>query len=162
MPAPQSPAPGAAIAIRPAVEDDLPAIVALHAADGTGGHGDAWTPQSEADYRAAFATLRAHPDHELCVAERDGVVVGTFLLSLLPGLTGRGLLHAQLRSVQVRSDLRSLGIGARMVAWAEERARAAGAGVMELTSNLKRVDAHRFYERNGYARSHAGFKKRLA
>ena len=48
-----------------------------------------------------------------------------------------------------------------MVAEAERLAREAGAAVLELTSNLRRVDAHRFYEREGFARSHAGFKKRL-
>lgn len=144
-----------------AVEEDLPAIVAMHAADAVGGHGDAWTAETEADYLAAFATLRAHPDHALYVARHDGTVVGTFLLSLLPGLTGRGMLHAQLRSVQVRADLRSLGIGARMVAFAEDEARSRGAGVVELTSNMRRTQAHAFYERLGYAKSHAGFKKRL-
>jgi hypothetical protein len=48
-----------------------------------------------------------------------------------------------------------------MVAFAEERARGMGAASLELTSNKRRVDAHRFYERLGYARSHEGFKKRL-
>ncbi len=151
----------AAVVIDIAVEDDLPAIVALHAADAVGGHGDAWTEETEADYLAAFAALRAHPDHALYVARHGGAVVGTFLLSLLPGLTGRGMLHAQLRSVQVRADLRSLGIGARMVAFAEDQARARGAGIVELTSNLRRTRAHAFYERHGYAKSHAGFKKKL-
>lgn len=161
---PQSPRQPAAdaVAIRLATAEDLPAVVGLHAADAAGAHGDAWTPDAAPDYRAAFAAIAAHPDHALYVAEHGGAVVGTFLLSVLPGLTGRGLLHAQLRAVQVRADLRSLGIGARMVAFAEREARARGAGVMELMSNLARVDAHRFYAREGYARSHAGFKKRLA
>jgi hypothetical protein len=48
-----------------------------------------------------------------------------------------------------------------MVAEAERLARAAGASLQELTSNLKRVDVHRFDERRGYARSHAGFKTLL-
>ena len=32
---------------------------------------------------------------------------------------------------------------------------------MQLTSNASREDAHRFYERLGYAPSHIGFKKPL-
>lgn len=161
MPAETSRVAAEAVTVRPARAEDLEAVVALHAADAVGAHGDAWTAESAPRYRAAFADLEAHPDHALFVAEHDGRVVGTFLLSFLPGLTGRGLLHAQLRAVQVRSDLRSLGIGARMVAFAEREARARGAGVIELTSNLARTDAHRFYEREGYVRSHAGFKKPL-
>ncbi len=147
--------------IREAKKADVEAVVRLHEADALAGHGDAWTEANGPVYEAAFATLAAHPDHTLYVAETEGAVVGTFLLSFLPGLTGVGALHAELRAVQVRSDLRSRGIGARMVAFAETEARRRGAAVLELTSNLKRVDAHRFYERLGYAKSHAGFKKKL-
>ncbi|MHB2168714.1 N-acetyltransferase family protein [Alsobacter sp. R-9] len=149
------------LGFREAVEADLPAIVALHAHDVVGGHGDSWTIERAPGYRAALRTIAAHPDHTLYVAEVDGDVVGSFLLSFLPGLTGHGALHAQLRSVQVRSDARSQGIGARMVAFAEEEARRRQAAVMELMSNLNRADAHRFYERQGYVHSHGGFKKRL-
>lgn len=149
------------LAIRKATRADVEAIVRLHEADALAGHGDAWTETNRPAYEAAFDTLAAHPDHALYVAEAEEGVVGTFLLSFLPGLTGVGALHAELRAVQVRGDLRSRGIGARMVAFAEAEARRRGARVVELTSNLKRLDAHRFYERLGYAKSHAGFKKKL-
>ena len=48
-----------------------------------------------------------------------------------------------------------------MMADAEARARAGGAVLIQLTSNASRTDAHRFYERLGYAPSHLGFKKPL-
>ncbi len=150
-----------ALLIRDARPDDLPGIVGLHAADAVGGHGDVWADETRPLYEAAFRRLADHPDHAVFVAEHEGAIVGSFILSILPGLTGRGAVHAELRSVQVRADLRSLGIGARMVAHAEAEARRRGASVIELTSNLKRLDAHRFYERLGYAKSHAGFKKAL-
>ncbi len=149
------------VLIRDARPDDLSAVVGLHAADAVGGHGDVWTEETRPLYEAALRRLVDHPDHAVFVAEHEGAVVGSFILSILPGLTGRGAVHAELRSVQVRAELRSLGIGARMVAHAEAEARRRGASVIELTSNLKRLDAHRFYERLGYAKSHAGFKKRL-
>jgi GNAT superfamily N-acetyltransferase len=63
--------------------------------------------------------------------------------------------------VKVSAALRSQGIGARMMAFAEEAARAGGARTMELTSNKRRGDAHRFYERLGFSKSHEGFKKSL-
>ena len=44
---------------------------------------------------------------------------------------------------------------------AEARARAGGATLIQLTSNAGRKDAHRFYERLGYAPSHLGYKKPL-
>ena len=150
-----------ALTLRLAKRDDLPALVGLHAADGLGGHGDVWNAETQPLYEAAFAEIAAHPDHHLYVALSGGQVVGTFMLSRLPGLTGRGIPHVELRSVQVDQTKRSMGIGAFMVAFAEQEAQRMGAAGLELTSNLKRVDAHRFYERLGFAKSHAGFKKKF-
>ncbi len=148
--------------IRLAEASDLDAVVALHAADDKGGHGDTTDPSARPAYEAAFRAIAASDSHALFVAELDGEVVGTFLLSMMPGITARGAIRAVLRAVQVREDRRSGGIGARMVAAAEAEARRRGAPVLELTSNLSRPDAHRFYERLGYARTHAGFKKKLS
>jgi GNAT superfamily N-acetyltransferase len=149
------------ITIREARIDDLEAIIRLHEADDVGGHGDAWTPENRRAYEDAFAAVQRSPDNTLFVAVEGGAVIGTFQLILIPSLTGRGALRAKLASVQVRADRRSLGIGARMVAFAEEAAWARGAKALELTSAKPRADAHRFYERLGYARSHEGFKKVL-
>ena len=49
----------------------------------------------------------------------------------------------------------------QMMRFAIEEARAKGARLVQLMSNGKRLDAHRFYERLGFAKSHAGFKMRL-
>ncbi|MGY2047025.1 N-acetyltransferase family protein [Methylobacterium sp. JK268] len=149
------------LTIRTAAPEDLEAIVRLHEADALGGHGDAWTPETIAGYAAAFAAIAADPATDLYVAVRDGAVIGTFQLSIRQGITSRGARSAVLESVQVRSDQRSLGIGARMVEEAERLARRAGAASLALTSSKRRTDAHRFYERLGYARSHEGFRKAL-
>jgi GNAT superfamily N-acetyltransferase len=45
--------------------------------------------------------------------------------------------------------------------WAVERAHAAGCVRMQLTSNKERTDAHRFYERLGFVKSHDGMKLAL-
>jgi GNAT superfamily N-acetyltransferase len=66
----------------------------------------------------------------------------------------------KVESVKVAAARRSGGIGARMMAAAEEEAQRRGAGLIELTSNATRTDAHRFYRRLGYDQSHIGFKKR--
>lgn len=147
--------------IREAQADDLEAIVRLHEADLLGGHGDTWAEAHRPAYEAAFAAIAASPHVTLYVAEEEGDVVGTFQLVISPGLTGRGALRASLESVQVRADRRSDGIGAALVAHAMAEARRARATSMELMSNKERCDAHRFYERLGFARSHEGFKKPL-
>jgi GNAT superfamily N-acetyltransferase len=147
------------LVIREAVRDDLPAIVALFEADPLGGHGDRWCEETRPAYEAAFAAVTASADNRLYVAVLAGRVIGTFQLTFIPGLTGRGARRAKLAAVQVEAGLRSRGIGTALVAFAEDAARAAGAASLELTSNKRRLDAHRFYERHGYARSHEGFKK---
>lgn len=150
------------LSLRPSRVEDLPAVVALHGDDVIGAHGDGWSDETRADYQAAFARMQSMPGHTLYVAETQGRIVGTFVLSILPGITERGMTLAVVRSVQVAAAERSRGIGARMMELAEDLAREAGAGGIELSSNLRREAAHRFYERIGYVRSHAGFKKKLA
>jgi GNAT superfamily N-acetyltransferase len=149
------------ISIREARAEDLEAIIRLHEEDSLGSHGDAWLPETKPAYEAAFAAIAASPDNTLYVAESEGRVVGTFQLTLIPNLTGRGATRVKVESVKVSAALRSQGIGARMMAFAEEAARAGGARTMELTSNKRRGDAHRFYERLGFSKSHEGFKKSL-
>ena len=147
--------------IREARAEDLEAIVRLHEDDALGSHGDAWLPENCDAYEAAFAAIAGSRDNTLYVAELDGRVVGTFQLTFIPNLTGRGALRVKIESVKVEADLRSRGIGARMMAFAEAQARSRGARLLELSSNKDRGDAHRFYERLGFARSHEGFKKKL-
>lgn len=147
--------------IRRAVAEDLEAIIRLHEEDELGAHGDAWTAQTAPAYRAAFDAISRSAENLLFVAETDGRVVGTFQMTLIPNLTGRGALRVKIESVKVSSGLRSRGIGAAMMAHAESEARQRGAALLELSSNKTRTAAHRFYERIGYAKSHEGFKKKL-
>jgi len=149
------------LAFREAEARDLEAIVRLHEEDELGSHGDAWTPENRPAYEAAFAAIARSPDNRLFVVLDGDVVVGTFQLTFIPNLTGRGALRVKVESVKVKAARRSQGIGARMMAFAEAEAKARGAAMLELSSNKARKDAHRFYERIGFARSHEGFKKKL-
>ena len=113
------------------------------------------------DYRQAFEAVLASPDNTLFVAQQAGEVVGTFQVTLIPGLVARGRKRAKIESVHVAPECRSRGIGAIMIAHAVAFAETAGAGLVELTSNKSRVDAHRFYRNLGFDQSHEGFKKTL-
>ena len=66
-----------------------------------------------------------------------------------------------IEAVQTRADCRGQGIGAIMIGFAVERARAEHMRLVQLTSNAARTDAHRFYARLGFAPSHLGFKLKL-
>lgn len=149
------------LVIREARRDDGPAIAALYAADAVGGHGDSADPAALPDYMAAFERIAASPADRLFVAEMDGAVVGTFQTTLTPMMTGRGRLVLTVEGVQTRADRRGAGIGAAMMRHALAQAREAGAGLVQLSSNAARTEAHRFYERLGFERSHVAFKMKL-
>ena len=148
------------LTVRRARAADLPALVALIAADPvSAGRGDA--VGDLAPYEAAFAEIDADPAHLLvCLDDADGTV-GTLQLTVLPGLGRRGTRRAQLESVHVDQRCRGRGHGALLVGWAVDEARRRGCGLVQLTSDASRADAHRFYERLGFTASHAGFKRDL-
>lgn len=144
---------------REAREADLPAVVRLLTDDPLGA-GRERAPDDPA-YARAFAAMRAQDGNRLYVAERDGEILGCLQLVLIPGLSHAGTLRAEIEGVRVAPARRGAGLGAAFARFAVEEARRAGAGLVQLTSNLARPDAHRFWEAQGFARSHAGFKKAL-
>ncbi len=152
---------GSAITIRKAHEQDLAAIVAILASDDIGGHGDTSDEAARADYLHAFRTLEQTPRETLYVAECDGEIVGTFQTLLTTTLTGRGATSMIVEAVQTRPDMRGRGIGGQMIGFCLDEARRLGLRQVQLTSNAARTDAHRFYERLGFAKSHFGFKYKL-
>ena len=88
-------------------------------------------------------------------------MVGCLQLAILPGLSSQGGLRGLLEDVRVASDCRSRGIGEQLVQWAVSEARAHGCKLVELLTHQTRVDAQRFYERLGFARSHVGMTLRF-
>lgn len=147
--------------IRDAVEADLPALVAIYAGDDKGGHGDTADPAALPDYRAAFRRIETNPGIRLLVVEKEGEVVGTAQVVLVPALTGRGASRMIVEAVHVRADMRGMRLGEALMRHCVELGREAGVRLVELTSNARRTDAHRFYERLGFTQSHLGFKMTL-
>lgn len=155
MTAPDAPA----LTIRPASRADIRAIVDLLADDRLGATRE--SPDDLALYEAAFTRVCADAGQHLVVAERDGRVVGTLQLSVIPGLSRRGTTRSIIEAVRVASTERGSGLGTTLVEWAVDESRRLGASLVELTSDRSRTDAHRFYERLGFVTSHVGFKLSL-
>ncbi|MCX4994735.1 GNAT family N-acetyltransferase [Streptomyces longwoodensis] len=145
--------------IRPAVADDVPAIVAMLADDPLGAQRE--SPDDLAPYVAALERLSSDPNQRLVVAVREGRVAGTLQLTLVPGLSRRGATRSIIEGVRVHADERGSGLGTWFIQWAIEESRAAGCQLVQLTSDRSRTDAHRFYERLGFEASHVGFKLQL-
>ena len=79
----------------------------------------------------------------------------------MPGLSRGGTTRLQVEAVRVAADLRGQGVGAALFTWAVEEARRRGCGLVQLTTDTRRPEAHRFYERLGFTASHVGFKLQL-
>jgi ribosomal protein S18 acetylase RimI-like enzyme len=153
--------PSDAITIRAARRNDVPAIVALLADDPLGRTRETDTDPLPDTYWQAFDDIAAQSGNVVLVAERAGTVVGCLQLTMIPGLSRGGMKRGLVEAVRVRSDCRGAGLGERLIRHAIDLAREAGCGLVELTSDHSRVDAHRFYQRLGFAASHVGFKLAL-
>lgn len=140
---------------------DLPRLLALLADDVLGRNREA-VASSDPAYAMAFDAIDGDRNQHLLVAEQAGEVVGMLQLTFIPGLSRGGAWRANVEAVRVAAPLRGQGIGARLMARAEQIAAERGCRMAQLTSDLQRADAHRFYLRHGYVASHAGFKKALA
>ena len=137
--------------IRPAAESDLDEIIALLDSDSLIGN-----PRGREDYLRSFREIAAHADNQVIVAVLDARVAGVLQLTFIPGL--RQAWRAQVENVRVRAELRSQGIGAKLMEWVIAQARQRGCGLVQLTTNVARHDARRFYTRLGFQPSHVGMK----
>ena len=150
------------VTIRRVRREDVAVIVGMLADDPLGGPRELIEDPLPQSYYKAFETVERDPNIQLVVAEDgEGKVVGCLQLCILPGLSSQGATRALIEDVRVASHCRSRGIGEQMVQWAVAEARTRGCKVVELLTYHSRVDAQRFYERLGFARSHIGMTVRF-
>ncbi|MEV4225735.1 GNAT family N-acetyltransferase [Streptomyces bobili] len=145
--------------IRAAVAEDIPAIIGMLADDPLGARRE--SPDDLAPYLSALERISTDPNQRLVVAVREGRVVGTLQLTIVPGLSRRGATRSIIEGVRVHADERGSGLGTRFIEWAIEESRRENCRLVQLTSDSTRTDAHRFYERLGFEASHVGFKLQL-
>lgn len=140
------------LAVRPAHRGDAPAIADL--LDQLGyAHTLGFLP-------ARIEQLVAHPDEALLVAELDGAVPAVISIHFIPQLALAGDF-ARISYFCVAAGGRSAGIGARLERHCAALARARGCDRIELHCHSRRLDAHRFYARQGYVESPKYLVKQL-
>ena len=113
---------------------------------------------TETDAKRRLAHLKKAGEPPL-VAERRGVI-GCLTWHITP-VVHRPRPVGRITMMVVAEEARGEGVGAALVAEAEARLKAAGCGLVEVTSNIKRLRAHNFYEKLGYERTSYRFAKLL-
>jgi PhnO protein len=139
--------------LRPATAEDVDAVYGLICE----------LKQTELDRSAFHAGFAANLlDHNMRyqLAEQDGHIVGMIGLHMQFHLHHANWI-GEIQELVVMPQARGLRVGSQLLAWAEAFARQAGAEMTELSTSVKRLDAHRFYLREGYTQSHFRFTKPL-
>jgi GNAT superfamily N-acetyltransferase len=146
---------------RRATEADVPAIVRMLADDMLGSSRETLGAESLPQYLNAFRVIDTDPNQFLLVVDDGREIVGTLQLTFIAGLARGGLKRGLVEAVRVAGDRRGEKIGEAMFAWVVEKCRREGCGIVQLTTDKSRTDAHRFYDRLGFEPSHIGYKMML-
>ncbi len=144
--------------IRKARKEDVIHIVAMLADDELGQKRENYADPLPQVYYESFAKIDQDPNQHLIVAEENGKVIGTAQLSFIPYLTYQGGIRSQIEAVRIKSDHRGTGLGEKLFQWMINKARQNGAHLIQLTTDKKRPDALRFYEKLGFKATHEGMK----
>ncbi len=147
--------------IRQAGRSDVAAIVRLLADDMLGQTREDPSTPLRREYLDAFDEMARDPNQLMVVMELDGALVGCLQITVIPGLTLMGTRRGQLEGIHIASTCRGRGLGHRLVQWAIGECRRRGCGLVQLTANKARGDAHRFYASLGFEATHEGFKRLL-
>ncbi len=144
---------------RKATLEDVLVIVQMIANDKLGEKRENYQNPLPKEYLEAFENINIDPNQELIVIEDHNLeVIGTMQLTFIQYLTYQGGIRTQIEAVRIREDQRGKGIGQKMFEWAIDRAKQKGAHVLQLTTDKKRPDAIKFYEKLGFKASHEGMK----
>ncbi len=144
------------VTIRRAVEADIPHLLELYRQ--LSFRPDEYQKAPLADCRKILKRMKKVPGYELLVAEEGGEVLGTTVLAILPGFAHNTSSFAVVEYVVVHEMSRGRGIGRQLMEYVIKRAKEAGCYKIMLTSDLRRTQAHKFYESIGFEASAHGFR----
>ena len=136
------------VVIREATEQDLPDILNIYRVSGINDQ-ESFTVDEASQH---LALLKQYPSFRIFVALAGKVIAGTYELMIMNNMAKRGLRSGIVEDVAVHPDFQGRGIGRAMMHHAQVECRKAACYKLTLSSNLKREDAHRFYESLGFIR----------
>ncbi|WP_179958379.1 GNAT family N-acetyltransferase [Chitinimonas arctica] len=126
--------------VRPAEPADAAVLAALA--------GELGYARTQAELEGSLARLLPRDDHIVLVAQLEGEVCGWLHAAERDTLESGCKL--EILGLVVASASRGHGLGARLMAAAENWGGGRGLEIAQLRSNIVRTDAHRFYAGLGY------------
>ena len=144
-----------------ATQEELDSIVAMLADDVLGSKRERYEHPLPTSYLQAFKAITSDPNNELIVACNGNEVVGVQQITFTPYITHQGGWRATIEGVRTAASVRGQGVGTELIKWAIERAKKRGCHLVQLTTDKKREDALRFYEKLGFTATHEGLKLKL-
>ena len=134
------------VSCREASKADLPEVLRLYAQPAL----DDGKVVSLFEAERLFERIARYPDYKIYVAVCEGHVVGTFALLLMDNLAHMGAPSAVIEDVAVDPGWQGRGVGRMMMGYAIQICGEKGCYKTALSSNLKREQAHAFYESLGF------------
>jgi GNAT superfamily N-acetyltransferase len=108
-----------------------------------------------------FQKMQSYPNYKIYVAEKEGEIIGTFALLIMDNLAHQGTPSGVVEDVAVLNNLQGKGIGKLMMKFAMEQCKQASCYKLVLSSNVKRSEAHAFYESLDFEKHGFSFRVRF-
>ncbi|WP_213021483.1 GNAT family N-acetyltransferase [Siminovitchia terrae] len=141
-----------------AKKSDLKEIVRLLADDELGSKREKYEDPLPEAYYNAFSAIESQGGNQILLVTDNEIVIGCLQLTIIPGLARLGMKRAQIEGVRVDKNYRGQKIGEALFREAITIAKSEGCGLVQLTTDKDRKDAHRFYGKLGFTSSHEGMK----
>jgi GNAT superfamily N-acetyltransferase len=141
------------IKIEKATIEDLPEILKLYATEDI----DNGIVLSMKEAEVIFRKIKTYPNYKIYVAKYNDIIAGTFALAIMDNLAHLGKSSGLVEDVVVAPEMRSKGIGKKMMEHAMEICKQNNCYKLCLSSNLKRERAHSFYEKLGFKKHGVSF-----
>ncbi len=152
------------VIIREATKNDLGQIINLLIDDKLGKTREVVsnsTNEIDKCYIDAYTHMLVNPSQQILVMELNTEIIGVLELTYIHSLTHKGSLRANIEGVRIKSNYRNQGLGSKLFKYVERLAIDKGCAIIQLTTNLQRLDAKHFYEKLGFVASHYGMKMEL-
>lgn len=119
-------------------------------------------PTTEHEMQGRMTAIAQHPDYETAVAVLGEKIAGYIGMSRQLFWEQNGCF-VRIQALVVDAAFRGYGVGRKLIEFAEDWGRQAGAHLLILNCGNKpeRADAHQFYPRMGFQAVSTGYRKNI-